>query len=167
MQLRSLTDDGHDCAQCFDSGRMDNTWASVPFGIYLSYDCSSQHRNFGVHVSFVQSVKLDKWSPQNVLKMVVGGNAKAKAFFRQHGYDGKVETDTLARYSGAVGKRYKKLIEQQSMEGPLVKRALDLLFNVGGPPAAEEDFFAAASNGTVEVSDEEKAAVIAAQRAVM
>ena len=66
--------------QCFDSGRMDNTWASVPFGIYLSYDCSSQHRNMGVHISFVQSVKLDKWSPQNVLKMVVGGNGESVQF---------------------------------------------------------------------------------------
>lgn len=72
---------------CFDCTNNDNTWASVPFGTFLCYDCSSAHRNMGVHISFVQSVKLDKWTDENVCKMLAGGNANGKAFFRQHGFD--------------------------------------------------------------------------------
>jgi hypothetical protein len=128
---------------CFDSGRADNTWCSVPFGIFLSYDCSSDHRNMGVHVSFVQSVKLDKWTQENILKMLVGGNAKAKAFFRQHGYDGKMDVDAKQRYGGAAGKRYKKKVAEDASNAQVVHDCLHALFPNETEQPKEDDFFAA------------------------
>ena len=43
----------------------------------------------GVHISFVRSVELDSFNPDQLMQMILGGNGRARQFYKSIGVDAK------------------------------------------------------------------------------
>jgi len=72
---------------CFECGEKHPQWISVNNGIYICLNCAGIHRGFGVQVSFVRSLEMDKISDLQKKMLQYGGNNQLREVLKLYGLE--------------------------------------------------------------------------------
>lgn len=99
---------------CFECSSRNPVWISITYGVYVCLECSGEHRRKGVHLSYVRSVDMDKFTPEQIVKMAVGGNGKAWNYFKAHGMGKTSDAGRSLDYSSKITVRYKEQINGET-----------------------------------------------------
>ena len=90
------------------SGKKPAHWASVNNAIYLCLNCASNHRSYGVNISYVRSITIDTWNETHLRHMVLGGNARLASLLESCDIGRSVSKDKL--YNSVILDYYRKLV---------------------------------------------------------
>lgn len=88
----------------------------MPYGVFICLSCAGIHRSLGVHLSFVRSTTLDTWTEDQLALMSVGGNQRARSFFKQHGWDELGSDKIEAKYTSRAAQMYRKQLEKEAQK---------------------------------------------------
>jgi ADP-ribosylation factor GTPase-activating protein 1 len=102
-RLLALQKDGAN-KKCFDCDAPNPQWASPKYGIFICLECAGVHRGLGVHISFVRSISMDQFKPDEMERMEKGGNQRAHEFFDKAGM--ARDTPIKQKYNSVVARNY-------------------------------------------------------------
>jgi ADP-ribosylation factor GTPase-activating protein 2/3 len=85
----------------------------------------------GVHLSFVRSTNLDTWTEEQLRIMSVGGNGRARQFFRQHGFQDHDADKIADKYSSRAAALYRQTLAREAA-------SYDPATHMGSSPKAGE-----------------------------
>jgi len=105
--LRELIEKSEN-ATCFDCTVKHPNWASATNGVFLCIECCGKHRAFGVHISFVRSVTLDKWRDEHLATMICGGHARLRSYVAANPALAELKGETF--YSHPLMVEYRKTL---------------------------------------------------------
>ena len=98
---------------CFDCGDANVHWASVNNGVYLCLQCAGKHRNYGLHISIIKSITMDKWKESEVALMKAGGNKRLKVYLDKIGYNPKNNVNHIPVYKFKAVEYYRALLHAE------------------------------------------------------
>lgn len=94
--------------RCFECHAVNPQWASPKYGIFICLECAGKHRGLGVHLSFVRSITMDQFKPEEMRAMELGGNARARNYFEEHGLHKGIALQ--AKYSSTIAEDYREML---------------------------------------------------------
>jgi ADP-ribosylation factor GTPase-activating protein 2/3 len=104
----------HGNRTCLDCPNRNPTWISLSHGSFVCLECSGEHRRKGVHISFVRSADMDKFTVEQLSMMAVGGNTKAREYFKKQGMGPTSESGKPINYNSNAALRYRQQIEKEA-----------------------------------------------------
>ncbi|ETV94155.1 hypothetical protein H310_12155 [Aphanomyces invadans] len=138
-------DDNEHCADC---QALHPKWATITYGGFICTQCAGVHRSLGVHISFVLSCTLDKWTPSQLAAVVNGGNTKLNDHLEFSVPNSVRKPDADAMRDDRAAYIQLKYVEQAFRMGPNKRRQEPILASPTTTPIHAPRQVAVSSHGS-------------------